>query len=192
MLDLPDLPVRLTQVLAPLAGDRPLLVCGGGAAVDIVRTWHRDLGLDEEQSHWLALEAVRLNQSLLLTLMPQLSLVSNRAAAESIWLRGGIPLLDLLSFMSLEESAAHREPNPEIPPHTWDVTSDSLAAWVTLRWPASRLILLKSTDCPTATSGSADENPAVDVFFSKLLPSLPQAEWINLRSAGSPGLVSFH
>ena len=93
--------------------------------------------------------------------------------------------------LSLEESAANLEPNPNIPPHTWDVTSDSLAAWVTLRWPASRLILLKSTDCPISTSGNTDGNGAVDDYFSKLQPSLPQWEWINLRQIGEscPGQV---
>ena len=62
LLDLPDLSVRLQSVFANLDGDRPLLICGGGEAADIVRRWHDCFELGEERSHWLALEAIRLNQ----------------------------------------------------------------------------------------------------------------------------------
>ncbi|HLQ44161.1 MAG TPA: hypothetical protein VK137_05495, partial [Planctomycetaceae bacterium] len=127
LLDLADLPDRLRSVFAMLDGDQPLLVCGGGAAADIVLRWHERFGLGEERSHWLALEAIRFNQRLLLDLLPELELVSNRAAAESAWRRGRVPLLELLAFASIEESALSAE---ERLPHTWDVTSDSLAAWV--------------------------------------------------------------
>ena len=75
LLDLVDLPDRLRVAFAKLDGAQPLLVCGGGDAADVVRGWHVAHALDDEQSHWLAMESIRLNQRLLLTLLPELELV---------------------------------------------------------------------------------------------------------------------
>lgn len=181
LLDLGDLPQRLRAVIAKLGDDQPLLVCGGGDAADIVRRWHETHGLDEEQSHWLAMDSIRLNQRLLLTLIPELELISNRAAAESVWKRDRVPLLDLFSFVSIEESAA-AQPLP----HTWNVTSDSLAAWVAIRWPASRLVLLKSAELPDNRHGwtrqAAADAGLVDRYFPSLTMNLLTSFWCDLRS----------
>ena len=180
LLDLADLPDRLRAAFAKLDVDRPLLICGGGEAANVVRRWHDAHRLDEEQSHWLALDSIRLNQRLMLTLIPELELVSNRAAAESAWTRGRVPLLDLLSFVSIEEAAHDVGVKPL--PHTWDVTSDSLAAWVAIRWPARRLVLLKSAELPPFESHSqAAEAGLVDDFFPDLQPDLPPTFWCALR-----------
>lgn len=183
LLDLNDLPDRLRSVLNVLGGDRPLLVCGGGDAADVVRRWHEAHSLDEEQSHWLAMESIRLNQRLLLTLMPELELVSNRAATESAWSHGRVPLLDLMSFVSIEES--HAQPGTALP-HTWAVTSDSLAAWVAIRWPANRFVLLKSAELPTTeahwTLLAATDAGFVDRSLANLQRYLPPTSWCNLRS----------
>ena len=180
LLDLADLPDRLRAVFAKLDGDRPLLICGGGEAADVVRRWHDAHRLDEEQSHWLALDSIRLNQRLMLTLMPELELVSNRAVAESVWRRGRVPLLDLMSFVSIEEAAHDVSVKPL--PHTWSVTSDSLSAWVAIRWPASRLVLLKSIELPPLESLSqAAESRLVDEFIPSLESDLPPTFWCWLR-----------
>lgn len=184
LLDLGDLPTRLRAVIAKLDGDRPLLVCGGGDAANIVRRWHETHALAEEQSHWLAMESIRLNQRLLLTLMPELELVSNRAAAESAWQRGRVPLADLMAFVSIEETTHAIGAKPL--PHNWNVTSDSLAAWIAIRWPASRFVLLKSVELPTQTTCGTIEALAeaglVDRHFPTLRSSLPTTFWCNLRS----------
>ncbi len=187
LLDLAELPDRLRAVVAMLAGDRPLLVCGGGVAADVVRQWHATHCLNEEQSHWLAMDSIRLNQRLLLTLMPELELVSNRAAAESVWRRGRVPLLDLMSFVSIEEAA----PDVTTPlPRSWDVTSDSLAGWAAIRWPASRLILLKSAELPIAECGLSFQAAAdlglVDAYFPTLAVDLPTTFWCDLRNNPTP------
>ncbi|MCX7418433.1 MAG: hypothetical protein NT013_02705 [Planctomycetia bacterium] len=185
LLDLPDLCVRLQAVFANFDGDRPLLICGGGEAADLVRRWHDCFELDEERSHWLALEAIRLNQRLLLDLLPKLELVSNRAAAESAWRRDRVPLLDLAEFVRTEEALV--EPTERLP-HCWDVTSDSLAAWVAARWPADRLILLKSVDLPDAQTDDSEQLASaglIDSFFPQLTNSIPTIAWINLRREGN-------
>ena len=186
LLDLGDLPDRLRAVFAMLDGDWPLLICGGGVVADVVREWHDAHGLSEEQSHWLAMESVRLNQRLLLTLMPELELVSNRAAAELAWKRGRVPLLDLMSFVSIEEVATDVGSTL---PHSWEVTSDSLAGWVAIRWPASRLVLLKSAGLPVSEDGvsfrDAAESRLVDAYFPSLGIHLLPTSWCDLRSGGA-------
>jgi aspartokinase-like uncharacterized kinase len=192
LLDLADLPDRLRSAIAMLAGDQPLLICGGGAAADVVRHWYAAHKLNEEQSHWLAMDSIRLNQRLLLTLMPELELVSTRAATESAWRRGRVPLLDLMSFVRIEEAA------PDVTstlPHSWDVTSDSLAGWVAIRWPASRLILLKSVALPLAegklSSQMAADLKLVDAYWPTLEADLPPTFWCDLRSSGAIRFCSF-
>ncbi len=182
LLDLPDLAVKVRQVLNHLHGDLPLLICGGGAAADLVRQWHRDFQLDEEQAHWLALEAIRLNQRLLLELLPECELVASRESAAAAWQRERLPLLDLAAFVRDEEfSLAEAERLP----HNWNVTSDSLAAWVAIRWPARRLVLLKSAELPTTDSRlsfrAAVDLGFIDAHFPALEPDLPTAWWCSLR-----------
>lgn len=184
LLDLPDLAVRLQNAFSKLGNDRPLVISGGGDAADIVRRWHRTFGLDEERSHWLALDAIRLNQQLLLELIPKLELVPTRQAAQVALSHDRIPLLDLAEFLRTEEALV--EPTERLP-HCWDVTSDSLAAWVAARWPADRLILLKSVDLPDAQTDDSEQLASaglIDSFFPQLTNSIPTIEWINLRQEG--------
>lgn len=182
LFDLPDLAVKVRQVLNHLDGDLPLLICGGGAAADLVRQWHRDFQLDEEQAHWLALEAIRLNQRLLLELLPECELVASRESAAAAWQRERVPLLDLAAFVHAEESSLAQA---ERLPHIWDVTSDSLAGWIAIRWPARRLVLLKSAELPI-TDGPLNFRAAVDLglvdaHFPGLGPDLPPTWWCPLR-----------
>ena len=192
LLDLVDFPDRLRAVWSMLDGDQPLLICGGGAAADVVRQWHATHGLNDEQSHWLAMDSIRLNQRLLLTLMPELELVSNRAAAESVWRRGRVPLLDLMAFVSIEEAVSDLS---KTLPHSWDVTSDSLAGWVAIRWPAQCLILLKSVELPGAESRlslrAAASAGLVDAHFPALEPELPTTWWCLLRRGDAVELRLF-
>lgn len=184
LLDLPDLAVRLQKAFSKLGNGRPLVISGGGDAADIVRRWHRTFGLDEERSHWLALDAIRLNQQLLLELIPKLELVPTRQAAQVALSHDRIPLLDLAEFLRTEEALV--EPTERLP-HCWDVTSDSLAAWVAARWPADRLILLKSVDLPDAQTDDSEQLASaglIDSFFPQLTNSIPTIEWINLRQEG--------
>ena len=192
LLDLPDLSVRVQTVFNKLGSDRPLLVCGGGAAADIVRGWDERFRLNEERAHWLALEAIRLNQRLLLDLLPKLELVASRAAAESAWRHDRVPLLDLAAFVSIEEASLDVH---ERLPHTWDVTSDSLAAWVALRWPASQLVLLKSIDWPfdeqVVSHRLMAERGLVDAYFPTIARNLPMIRWCHLRTSNALTILQF-
>jgi len=59
--------------------------------------------------------------------------------------------------------------DPDVP-HSWEATSDSIAAWAAAKRPASRLILLKSIDIPREMSwNEAAERGFVDAHFSSIV-----------------------
>jgi len=126
LFDLPDLVERLRPWLPAL------FVPGGGALADAVRTLHRIHGLSEERSHWLALRACSVHADFLASLL-QLPVVADPLHSPAV--------LDAFAFCQADEA------HPEHLPHTWQATSDSVAARVAERTQAE-LILLKSTAGP--------------------------------------------
>jgi aspartokinase-like uncharacterized kinase len=194
LLTLPDLSQRLRDLFAVRRQEQPLLICGGGLAADIVREWDAVHRLGDEKAHWLALRAIQLNEKLLLTLCPnELSLVRTRSEAGAVWHAGRVPLLSLFEFVRDEEarpsSLSTNSDKISNVPHTWDVTSDSLAGWVAIRWPARRLVLLKSAELPITVSRlsfrAAVDLGLVDRHFPILEPDLPPTWWCSLRRSGA-------
>ena len=124
---------RLMATLGRAARRRWLVVVpGGGSFADEVRRADRRFGLGDSAAHWMAILAMDQYGHLLTRLAPGAMLVERRrdltpgrlnVLAPSAWLRRVDPL-----------------------PHSWDVTSDSIAAWVAHALGARRLLLVKHTD----------------------------------------------
>jgi len=174
LLERPGLAERILGVLSLRSGSRPLLLVGGGLAADAVRRWDAIHHLGDEAAHWLAIRAMGLNERLLERLLPDAAVVSNRNEAAETWAGNRLPILSAFEFLQAEE----RE-TPHRLPRSWDVTSDSLAAWIVGCWPADELVLVKSCDPPESPAVSAD---AVDRRFPQLAAEIPQIGWVNLRS----------
>ncbi|MDB5310805.1 MAG: hypothetical protein JWO38_5007 [Gemmataceae bacterium] len=135
----PGLGPGLRAFLDSLAPAPVLLVPGGGPFADAVRTLDAAHQLGEESAHWLALNAMRTAGAFLGDLLwrePQAGqpLPENR-----------ITIQDCLAF------AVDDEKRPDHLPHSWAVTSDSIAARLAIAEQACRLILLKSVDIPPGT-----------------------------------------
>ena len=178
LFDLPDLSTRLRHVLDRLKNRRPLIVCGGGRATDLVRDWDRRHHLENTKAHWLAIQAMMLNERLLCALLPDVSLVSSQSEAAQVWNSGRIPVLCSYDYLKQTSSSDFAEL-----PASWDVTSDSIAAWVLLTWPADELTLLKSVDLPVdKTVTELAEAGLIDTHFSTLAGHLPCLHWSNLRA----------
>jgi aspartokinase-like uncharacterized kinase len=94
---------------------RTLIVPGGGPFADGVRAADARFGLSDDDAHWAAILAMDQYATALAALAPGLPIV-----APYHWLRAVDPL-----------------------PHSWDVTSDSIAAWVAVAVGARRLLLVK-------------------------------------------------
>ncbi|VTR91824.1 Aspartate/glutamate/uridylate kinase OS=Pirellula staleyi (strain ATCC 27377 / DSM 6068 / ICPB 4128) GN=Psta_3593 PE=4 SV=1 [Gemmata massiliana] len=96
--------------------------------------------------------------------------------------RGGgcvrIGVLDCFAF-ALED-----EGRPGALPHSWSVTTDSIAVRAALVFRAERLILLKSVDVPPGTSWEvATANGWVDTHFPQIAQTLTcPIEIVNFRS----------
>lgn len=177
LLDLADFPRRLETAL-DLYPHRPLLIIGGGGLADEVRRWDQRFEIGEAKSHDLALHAMALNEQLISVVWPRSTLVADRTLAQEAWRIGRVPVLQTSVFLKAEESR-HQTESSSIAalPHTWDATSDTIAAWITLRWPAEGLLLLKSIDRPTGELGDA-----VDPMFSRFSEQIDAFEWLNLRT----------
>jgi aspartokinase-like uncharacterized kinase len=145
LFDWPELGQRLGQWLDTLSSTTVLLIPGGGAIVEIIRNIDRWHHLGEEPAHWLALRALSINAHFMATILSpsnssRPTVLTDLQEADAIWAQHRIPILDPFLFaLRDEDQAGHL-------PHSWSVTSDSLAARVAVCLRASKLILLKSTD----------------------------------------------
>jgi aspartokinase-like uncharacterized kinase len=128
---------------------RLLFVAGGGLFADQVRALDQHLDLSDSAAHWMAIAAMEQNGYLLADLMPGVPLMSDVGVRNAEWgMRNGEYSAVLLPYALL------RRVDPL--PHNWEVTSDSLAAWLAGFSGAKRLVLLK--DVP----GVYEEVPADD------------------------------
>ena len=177
LYDLPGLATLLPRWLAGLETRQVLLIPGGGKTADAVRNWDQLHGLGEERSHWLAIQALSLNARFLAAILHGARLVDNLEACESAWHDGCIPILDPAAMLDADEGA------PDRLPHSWNVSSDSIAARIAILTGAVRLILLKSAD--TDVRQTWGENAAVglvDPLFPILVEGRLDVEVINFRN----------
>jgi aspartokinase-like uncharacterized kinase len=130
LYDHPRLGAKLRVYLSTFAPAEVLLVPGGGDVVEAVRKLDTLHGLGQEFSHELALMGMELTGRFLLH------------------------LLGKVTDSTVRVFAPH-ELNPNDLPHTWETTSDSIAARVALVRRAEQLVLLKSVDVPPGTPWEA-------------------------------------
>jgi len=131
----------------------PLLVVpGGGPFADAVRAADRSLGLGDDAAHWMAILAMDQCAHAITSRLPGSVLVTRRDDVGQALERQRIPVLAPYGWL--------REDDPL--PHSWDITSDSISAWVAGQIGASRLVLVK----PPGASGS----DLVDPCFERVLP----------------------
>jgi aspartokinase-like uncharacterized kinase len=177
LYDLPDLGPRLRSWLDQLETKRVLLVPGGGPLSDAVRQLDHWQQLGEETSHWLALLAMRAAGKFLIKVLPGAEDAVLWPNIPDIWERGQTPILDAYCFGVYDDHEADRLP------HSWDVTSDSIAAKAAVRGGASRLVLLKSTSLPDGIDWTeAARRGLVDAYFPRALQGSSFAvQWVNFR-----------
>jgi 5-(aminomethyl)-3-furanmethanol phosphate kinase len=130
----------LCTALGELGRRHPLLVVPGGAHfADAVRDADRRFGLSAEAAHRMAMLGMEQFGWLLSELIPE----------TRVLLPTGLPLDGL--------------------PHSWQVTSDSIAAWVADRVGAERLVLVKAIDALNANG-----DPIADLSVDELAALRPE------------------
>ncbi len=180
LLEWADLPARLDRVLTRESPHtRTAIVVGGGAAADAVRRWDMAHRLEATSAHGLAIAAMDFNARLVRELLRRLEcdVVTRPHELRT----GGI----LIPEMDAELDRA----GSDVPHPSWDITSDSLAAWLAQRLGAKRVVLLKSTDPPgDCRLSTATVRQVIDPCFTQLSAGL-EVEWINLRGGAVPTAV---
>jgi aspartokinase-like uncharacterized kinase len=177
LYDWPMLGERLAAWLMQHDADRVLIVPGGGAAADAIREMDRLHHLGEETAHWLAIRALSLNAHVVRTLVPECALVSDLTDCRTSCHR--LHVLDAFPFFMADEM------RPDCLPHTWQVTSDSLAKRVAVLLQANELVLLKSVDWTGANWQEAIEAGIVDGHFGAALTGAGtglRTHIVNLRA----------
>jgi len=133
---------------------RLLVVPGGGRFADAVREADRLHKLSDATAHWMAVLAMDQYAHMIADRLVRGVLVADRRAIDRALDDGQIPVLAPFHWM--------RDADPL--PHSWDVTSDSIAAWVAGELGAPRLVLIKP---PGAVRGAPS---LVDAHFSDAVP----------------------
>ena len=108
------------------------IVPGGGPFADAVRATQAGIGYDDRAAHAMALMAMAQFGAALTSLNPALRLTASRAAIRRALKDARFP-------------SGRRRPMARAAalPETWDLTSDSLAAWLAGALGAGRLVLVK-------------------------------------------------
>jgi aspartokinase-like uncharacterized kinase len=142
------------EVLARLSRARRLVVVpGGGPFADAVREVDRRLQLPDTAAHWMAVLAMDQYGHLLVARLRGSVLVSRPSEITAAIESGLLPVVAPSRWL--------READPL--PHSWDVTSDSVAAWIAGALGAARLVLMKAD--------GAQGGELVDAYFHRALPS---------------------
>lgn len=167
-----------------------ILVPGGGPFANCVRAAQAAMGFDDAAAHRMALLAMEQSGVVVASHAAVFTLAASCDELDSAMRAGAIPVW-LPAKMVLAA--------PEVP-EAWDVTSDSLAAWLAGSFGARRLLLIKSLDLKAPVSAQElAANRIVDPLFPGFAArsraeiwlagpaSIPGARRI-LQSGGMPGI----
>jgi aspartokinase-like uncharacterized kinase len=163
LYDWPDLGPRLRRWLDANTPRETILVPGGGPTAEVIRALDRTHHLGEETAHWLALRALAINAELLAALLPGACVIDGPDLAELVWEQDRRPVLDAFAFCESDEA------DPGRLPHTWAVTSDSVAARLAVVAGAGELVLLKSAAPPPGDVAAWAEVGYVDPWLPRVL-----------------------
>jgi aspartokinase-like uncharacterized kinase len=177
LYDLPDLEPRLTRWLTQMKDTPVLLVPGGGKIADAVRELDRIHRLGEDRAHWLALQVMAVQARFLMTMVPGVVVVEQLEACAKVWRYARHAILDAHAFAQADEGKEGALP------HSWTVTSDSIAARAARLLNARKLVLLKSVDWPCeANWEEAARAGVVDAWFPRVVGDLSVGV-LNFRRA---------
>lgn len=159
---------QLCQTIMTLARETSLVIIpGGGPFADTVREIDDRYTLPASAAHWMAILGMDQYAHLLAALIPGAEVVTDQGGITVALGQGRIPVLAPAQWLSAADEV----------PHSWDVTSDSLAAYLATLLGAARLVLVKSVE-----NGGEE---LLDPYFRRVLPA-----GIALRVVGPRGLES--
>jgi aspartokinase-like uncharacterized kinase len=163
----PGLLAALGDAIARFAtGKRVVVIPGGGPFADQVRRFDQRHGLSETAAHWMAILAMDQFAWALADRIPGSIVAEDRAGIVNAHAAQLLPVLAPSRWLRAADEL----------PHSWEVTSDSLAAYLATLLGADELVLVKPV---------AGGRELLDPWFDRALPAgLP---W---RVIGAPDLIA--
>jgi aspartokinase-like uncharacterized kinase len=151
---------------------RVVLVPGGGLFAEAVREADRTLGLGNDAAHWMAVMAMDQYARLLGARIPRAVVIRNPRRITRAHSAGRVPVLAPYRWLRRADPVAH----------SWDATSDSIAAWIAITLGAAHLVLLKPA--PGAVRA------VTDAQFDAVLASAPSVPpLVHICTARTLGTV---
>jgi 5-(aminomethyl)-3-furanmethanol phosphate kinase len=133
------------------------LIPGGGPFADAVREAQGAMGYSDAAAHRMAMLGMEQYGLALVDLFDGLSLAATPDEANDVHARGAIAVWRPTEMVCASDVAA-----------SWDVTSDSLAAWYARKSGADRLLLIKSVDPETAQKTQTLVDASFEVYSREL------------------------
>jgi dihydroneopterin aldolase len=156
----------------------PLIVVpGGGGFAEAVRDMQTTMKFDDNAAHHIALVAMEQYGLALASLWPRLEMTETPSAIDRA-LRTGRVACWAPAAMALASPL----------PKSWDVTSDTLAAWLAAQVRADRLLLIKSAPIET-DSGLTLADLANSGLVDRLFPHFAAAAGADIFVAGPNALA---
>jgi aspartokinase-like uncharacterized kinase len=145
---------------------RLVVVPGGGPFADSVRRFADGTPLSDDAAHWMAMLGMDQYAHVLAERIPA-PLVEEPGAIAAAVGRAGVAVLAPYRWMRAAD----------VLPHSWDATSDSVAAFVAGALDAVRLVLIKPVD-------EAPGQRLTDRCFESVRPAGLRCEIVGWRRAG--------
>lgn len=146
-----ELVIEAVTAFAPRR--RLAIVPGGGPFADAVRQMFRRVKIGDDAAHWMAVLGMDQYAHALAARMPNAVLVDAPEAIVAAVNAGRLPVVAPYRWL--------RGADPL--PHSWDVTSDSIAAWIAGALGARRIVLIKPAH--------RERKKLVDAYFVRALPA---------------------
>jgi aspartokinase-like uncharacterized kinase len=158
------------SLVAKHGDGRVVIVPGGGVFADTVRTVYAQIKMSEHCAHTMAVSAMNQFGTLLIDQEPQLVPAhSELEIAERSWQHRGIVWMPSKMVMTDGDDI----------PHSWDVTSDSLALWLANKLSAQHVLLIKSQrPSQHATLASLVQEGVVDAAFVHFIKQNGVSCWL--------------
>lgn len=165
------------DAVAACAG-RVVVVPGGGPFAETVRVAQPKMGFDDRAAHAMALLAMEQYGCALASLGAGWRLAASAPTIRDVLREGGVPVWSPTPML--------RDANDV--PWSWDVTSDSLAAWLAGRIGAKRVLLVKQLEPPPGRLRAAAL--VADGIIDPAFPRFLRASGAQAFIAGPAGHVA--
>ncbi|TFF94251.1 MAG: hypothetical protein EU544_04725 [Promethearchaeota archaeon] len=154
-----------------------ILICGGGAYANFIRKADKQLSLGDDLSHWLAISAMDYNSYQTFLLSKKLGFQNTRLIRDLENLRKSLVMDEkkILFFTCYEYLIKMDEL-----PHSWQVTSDSIAYYLSVKLGFNACYLIKNVD---GIFLKGQKNPVKRLTVNELEHLKQQDQLMNLGSS---------